>query len=227
MQIQTRAELRALKKRAEKGDSEAQWEIGQYYSDGLLDKRGVRLVEKDLEIAVHWLRLSAEQGNDAAQNHLGVCLSNGEGVEKNETEALYWLKKALKNGDLCAANNIACIYRDRGNHRRAFFWYKRSAEQGNDDAHVNMGECYYEGKGVRKNCRAAVESYNKAIEGSGITPYSRERAMILLAVAYFEGKGVERSLEEAKDLIEEANIDNDHPGAGAILEKIEKAIRGK
>ncbi len=230
MQIKTSSDLEKLKSKARGGDPEAEWEIGSYYYDGLEDNYGGCLLKKDIKKAVHWLRLSANHGNPSAQNHLGICLSNGEGVEKNEIEALYWTKKALKNGSVCAANNIATIYRDMGNNRRAFFWYRRAAESGDYDAYVEIGERYYKGTGVRKNYVAAVECYKKAIRATCICEDSREKAFFLLGTAFYEGKGVNHSLKKAKHFFQKANRDNDCPEAIIMLEQIkiiEKNISDK
>ena len=37
-------------------------------------------------------------GNSSAQNSLGACYYNGEGVEQNYTEAVKWFRKAAEQG---------------------------------------------------------------------------------------------------------------------------------
>ena len=45
----------------------------------------------------------AEKGDAKAQYDLGICYYNGKGVEQSKTQAIFWFKKACKNGD-----NVAC-----------------------------------------------------------------------------------------------------------------------
>ena len=80
-----------LLQRAESGDAEAQYNIGNCYFYGL----GVK---KDYKKAVKWFHKSAEQGNASAANDLGTCYHNGFGVEQDEEEAKRWWRKAVGNG---------------------------------------------------------------------------------------------------------------------------------
>lgn len=49
-------------------------------------------VEKNLEEAIKWLKLSAKQDYSIAQTHLAYLYAAGEGVEKNLEEAVKWYK---------------------------------------------------------------------------------------------------------------------------------------
>lgn len=49
----------------------------------------------EYEMAVKWIRQSAEQGNAFMQNRLGLCYYNGQGVEQNYAEAVHWFQKQL------------------------------------------------------------------------------------------------------------------------------------
>ena len=75
-----------LQKNAERGNAQAQFNLGDCYSKGI----GVPL---DFEKAVYWFTKSAEQGCASAQHRLGLCYYNGEGVPKNLEKAGYWLRK--------------------------------------------------------------------------------------------------------------------------------------
>ena len=43
--------------------------------------------------------LAAEQGYAPAQYNLGVMYANGEGVAKNDEQAVKWYRKAAEQGD--------------------------------------------------------------------------------------------------------------------------------
>ncbi len=76
-----------LRARAEGGDEDAQFQLGNCYFFGL----GVPKKQID---GVNWYRKAAEQGHAEAQFNLGGCLYQGYGVEPNQTEAVRWWRKS-------------------------------------------------------------------------------------------------------------------------------------
>jgi len=85
------AAVEQYRKAAEKGDAEAQYELGRCY---LLSKG----VDQNFPEAVKWFRKAAEQGNVRAQYGLGACYFRGKGVPKDKTEAEKWFHKAAAQG---------------------------------------------------------------------------------------------------------------------------------
>jgi cell division protein FtsN len=79
------AEWRPL---AEKGDPDAQFNLGQAYRLG-------RGVPSDLKIAQSWYEKAAQQGHEQAQANLGLLLYEAD----RRSEALPWIQKAALNGD--------------------------------------------------------------------------------------------------------------------------------
>ena len=130
----------SLKERAEKGDSEAQNEMGlaendaHHYAEAfkwfhLAAKQGLAKaqlsvgyvyekglgVKKDPVEAVHWYAISAAQGDAQAEFNLGMCYHHGEGVEstdaeKNRSSAIKWFSLALSHGNKGAANGLGEVY---------------------------------------------------------------------------------------------------------------------
>ncbi len=76
---------------AQTGDAESQNRIGEMYYYG--DE-----VEQDLDQAVYWFKEAAKQKHADAMYNLGVCFVNGEGVEKNKTTGLGFIRQAAKLG---------------------------------------------------------------------------------------------------------------------------------
>lgn len=73
---------------AEKGDADAQYNMGQAYKLG-------RGVPSDLKLAQTWYEKAAQQGHQPAQANLGLILfQNGE-----RAAAMPWIKKAAEYGD--------------------------------------------------------------------------------------------------------------------------------
>jgi TPR repeat protein len=208
--------------KAQAGNSEAQWEVGSWFQDGLADTKGVVLVRPNARAAVAWYRKSAISGNPSGQNHLGVCLCAGRGVKRNDEEALRWFKRALRQ-DYPIASNIASVYKDRGDHHRAMFWYRRSAAAGDGEALVELGRGYYGGLGVRRDATQAVLCFKRAIASEFISQAGREEAMIHLGLAFYEGRGVKKSDLRALRWLSQANKDDDHPEARRLIQKITRS----
>jgi len=213
-------EWQSLLARARNGDQEAGWGVADRYADGCKDKRGKTIVRRSAANAAQWFRRAAEHGSGPAQNNLGILLSNGNEVGKNVDEALLWLRKAFRTGDTCAAQNIAITYRENGDLKTAFKWFRRAAEAGDGDALIQLGIHYYWGKGVRKNPRAAVRCFRAATKLKNISGMGRDDAFFFLGIAYHEGRGVRASIPNAKKFFRQANIDNDHAAADKMLSKL-------
>jgi TPR repeat protein len=76
------------RKAAEKGDVKGQLHLAVLYRDG---GKGF---PRDMAQAAEWYRKAAEHGDVGAQATLGVLYSMGQGVEKSDVEAYYWLDLA-------------------------------------------------------------------------------------------------------------------------------------
>ena len=90
--------------------------------------------KSDFVTAMKELRPLAERGDANAQYNVGVMYGQGDGVERNDPEALKWFRKAAQQGHVGAQMNLGIIYsRDGGvprNDAMAATWYRKAAEQG-------------------------------------------------------------------------------------------------
>lgn len=89
------------RKAAERGDSDAQNNLGASYANG-------NGVPQNYALAVKWYGKSAKQNNSMAQKNLGVCYFNGQGVPQDFVEAYKWYAVAAANGE----GIKAAMYRD-------------------------------------------------------------------------------------------------------------------
>ncbi len=132
---------------AEKGVSEAQYNIGFMYFKGWG-------VQQDYAEAARWFGSAAEQDNADAQFFLGLSYSTGRGVQQDPERAVYWYRKAAEQGDVVAQFNLGVIY-DKGRDIRqrrgiaeddaeAIRWYRRAAQQGYGMAQMNLALIYLE-----------------------------------------------------------------------------------
>jgi TPR repeat protein len=182
------AEVKQLRKDAERGNATAQSRLGVCYDNG-------QGIAKDEEEAVRWYRKAAEQGDALAQNNLGACYQGGAGVAKDEEEAVKWYRKAAYRGEASGQFNLGCCYRDGigmpKDEAEAVKWYRKAAEQGLTMAQTNLGLCYDNGQGIAKDEEEAVRWYRKAAEQGDALAQSN------LGACYQNGTGVEKDEEEA------------------------------
>ena len=96
-------ELSEYLKVAEKGDVDAQSNLGLLYYNGLG-------VPQDYAEAAKWFRKSADQGSSAAQYYLGLCYRNGKGVIQDDSKAVKWFCFAADQGNPNAQNSLGVCY---------------------------------------------------------------------------------------------------------------------
>jgi TPR repeat protein len=129
------------------------------------------------------------------------------------------LKAALRSDRWVSLANIAVEYRDLGNNRRAYFWWKRAADRGEGDAWVDVGYCLEHGIGVRADLQAAAHAYRKALRSSRITEYGLEEAHYRAAVLLLKN-GVGPFRRQALAHLAVAAKDGDYPEATAFHEDL-------
>jgi TPR repeat protein len=105
-------------------------------------------VSKDEKEAVRWYRKAAEQGYVDAQNDLGLCYLNGEGVTGDDA-AVRWFRTAADQGHAAARYFLAwCYETGRGvakDELAAASWYRKAADQGLAEGQYSLGVCYANG----------------------------------------------------------------------------------
>ena len=145
--------------------------------------------------AVKWYTLAADRGFADAQNNLGVCYENGNGVAKSYAEAVKWYKLAAEQGDSDAQVNLGLCYENGNGVKQSFEeavkWYQLAAEQGNAYGQGNLGWCYESGTGVEQSDEEAARWFRLSADQGNA--YGQGN----LGWCYEYGCGVEQSYEEA------------------------------
>ena len=130
-----------LVKKAEAGDAEAQFLVGNAYYYGYAGGDGLTQNYKE---AVKWLAKSAEQGYTRARLNLGACYFDGKGVVKNVKEGMKCWTKAAEEGDVDAQFELGLLYENgtgvSKNKKEAEKWYTKAAEQGTERAKKALEE---------------------------------------------------------------------------------------
>lgn len=116
---------------AERGDPNAQVNLGNLYMRGLA-------VKQDYHTASIWYARAARQGHAAGQAKLGLMHYYGLGVEEDPAEAMRWFLAAGEQGDPEAAMVLGTLY-DQGTVGKrqpaeAYLWYSIAADLGKEDA---------------------------------------------------------------------------------------------
>lgn len=116
-----------LKKAAELGNAEAQYQLGLcYYGRG---------TQEDEAQTVLWYRKSAELGYKHAQYYLGRCYENGTGVTRDLVQAAQWYQKAARQGQRDAQFALAACYENGWGIKRSSFLaahWRTKARNNND-----------------------------------------------------------------------------------------------
>ncbi len=106
---------------AEKGDSEAQYNLAMALTKG-------RGTAQDLTLAFEWFVKAAEQGVVSAQSKVGLLYATGEGAAMDLIEAHKWFLIASGKGDPAAKANVKRsgtqlnAIQKAESHRRASVW---------------------------------------------------------------------------------------------------------
>jgi uncharacterized protein len=162
-------------KAAEQGHVNAQYALSWL----MLNERDYTKAE--MEESEKWEHLAAEGGHPEAQYKVGCNLFSGPFLDNRDrsqtladkdnakadadnAEAVKWLLKSAKQGDICAQNALGnAYYYGTGvpqDYSLAFEWFRKS------NSLFCLGEMYYYGHGVEKDEAEAVRYYRNDCSGS-------------------------------------------------------------
>ncbi len=164
--------------------------------------------------AIADLREIAYAGNVAAQVQLGVIYLTGDGVPKDDAEAVKWLRKAADQDNQVAERYLAEMYfKGRGvpaDPAEAAKWLRSAAEQGDAQSEYNLAVLYTEGQGVPRNVKFAAEWMRKAAEQNLAAGQQG------LGVLYENGDGVPLNPSEAAAWYKKAVNQNYVPAMNSL-----------
>ena len=88
----------AIIARADQGDAEAQNDVAM-----------ILMEANRYDLALHWLRLAAEQEYPDAMHWLGRCYIEGNGLERDEISGLKWIRRAADNGHIISQQQLKSL----------------------------------------------------------------------------------------------------------------------
>ncbi len=123
--------------------------------------------EKEFNARVSSLKLKAEAGDMQAMKQLGDAYYRGvSGNGKNTAAALPYWQKAVDNGELSVASNVAYAYYTgdgcRENEKTALHYYTLAAETYDPNALFAIGLFHEQGIGCWPSNNKAIQYYEKA-----------------------------------------------------------------
>ena len=221
-----REAVKWYRKAAEQGSSWGQICLGKCYANGVgveqddreavnwclkadedLDYRAVdalkEMAEQGNAIAMGVLRERAEQKDTIRTREYGECVTVF--TKSGGSEVQLWLGNCYKNGTGVEQNDV-----------EAAKWYRRAAEQNEENAQYELGKCYAEGVGVEKDIHEAIKWYSKAAENNS------DDAMYELGKCYAAGLGVKKSKKKAIEYYCRAAQRYNKEAREALEEMIEK-----
>lgn len=139
----------------------AQAEAGDPMSQALwswLLSEGIGL-DRDDAMAFEWAAKSAKAGCAVGLNLLGTFYAGGQGVEKDQGEALLWYRAAVEQNLPQAQHNIGRILAFAPKFKdpeEAVKWWTRAAEQNHPGSQTALGIAYQEGTGIPQDLVSAA-----------------------------------------------------------------------
>ena len=116
---------------AQQGHADAQFNLGEVYSNG-------EGAPQDYAEAESWYRLAALQGHANAQFNLGVMYEDGQCVPQDYTEAEKWYRLAALQGNVDAQFNLGVMFENgQGvpqDYAQAHLWFNLAATTGDASA---------------------------------------------------------------------------------------------
>jgi hypothetical protein len=123
-----------IKRLADKGDVNAELQMGLYHSSLTWGSR-------DDKLAAQWFEKAARHGQVDAQYHYGQALRDGQGVVQDYRTAFYWLEKAARQGHAQAQFALGEMYHagtgTKSDKERAYLWFNLAAAQSVGKAATN------------------------------------------------------------------------------------------
>jgi hypothetical protein len=165
--------------------------------------------EQAVDNGMHWIKVSAEQGNPLAQETLAIAYYFGEDLPRDYALACKWLNRAL-NGGAPASKAIFSGNPPRGTGERSdaetLRWLHLAALRGNVHAQAQLGVRYYLGDGVPRDAGKARELlYPAAGKGSAEAQY-------YLGCIFSHGDGTPADYQQARQWLKSA-AEQQHAGA--------------
>ncbi len=118
-------------KAAEEGSCDAMYKLALIYRDG-------EIVSRDFSKSMEYYEKYAATGDNLGLLRLAQIYRKGEICKKDDEKAMELYLKAAQQGFDKAQNNLATMYKGKGDYVNAAYWYEQAVQQGNATAKKNL-----------------------------------------------------------------------------------------
>ncbi|KAK8854151.1 hypothetical protein M9Y10_016708 [Tritrichomonas musculus] len=162
--------------------------LGTIYFEG-------QYVTQNINKAIHYYSLAANQNHPDAQFILGVIYDEGQYVTQNINKAIHYYSLAANQNHPDAQFNLGTIYYEgqyvTQNIDKAIHYYSLAANQNHPYAQFFLGVIYYNGRFVTQNINKAIHYFSLAANQNH--PYIQ----FFLGVIYDKGQYVTQNIDKA------------------------------
>ena len=123
----------------------------------------------------------AELGDEFCLSRLAVMFDVGLGVVPDKGKSLRLYIQAWRRGSFTAGNNLAILYRERGNLRGELRWFQRAADRGDDGAKIELAKHYLNGTSAQFSPQRALRLLAEAKTGGALSEAEFEEADAIIA----------------------------------------------
>jgi len=155
-----------------------EWPVPPWSCDYLLVGEPTRGGAGDLTSAFRLFLSAAKRGDSSSQINLGNFYSAGIGVKRNRERALYWYRRAYRQGERAAASNIGSLLKGEKQLNQALAWFERAVNLNDGDANLEIANIY-----LRRNDKVKAKRYLREVgkaSAHDVTDTSKEQAQKLL-----------------------------------------------
>lgn len=156
------------------------------YAEELFVRAAKQEENGQLQSAFRLYLAAAKAGDTSCQLNVGNFYDAGTGVRRNRSAALYWYKRAYRQGVSCAASNIGVMWRNDKNPKRALEWFRKAVRLGDDEANLEIAKHYLRNE---PNTAKAIRHLEKVCQSDCVTEAGTEEATKLLKELLRRGGG--------------------------------------
>ena len=211
--------LRTIRAKAEKGNPESMFLLGNEYFYGSDQTR------RNFTLAAYWYQKAANAGLVDAMFNYAVCLDRGFGVKQNRYEAYQWYKKASDSGSKYAKFNLLQILytglpEDKEKKIKgvapspglALHYLEELSKEGFEPAEILLAELLLEQRNKPELASRAAEILLRLAKKEKPEP----KVLRMLADCKYAGLGMKADPDEMIRLLQQAVALGDGEAAGKL-----------
>ncbi|KAK8895708.1 hypothetical protein M9Y10_013592 [Tritrichomonas musculus] len=170
------------------------------------DSKTLVLIDFDINKALYYFSLVANQNYPQAQYNLGIIYYSGQYIPRDINKSIYYYSLAANQNDPQVLYNLGIIY-EEGQYiprdiNKSIYYYSLAANLKYPLAQFNLGLIYFLGIGVNKNIKKGIYWIIQSSNNDCI------QAHFALGFLYQEGKYMKQNIEESIKLYKKASSFN-------------------